>query len=188
MKQYYSTELLNTIRKHIVNGGIIAYPTESCYGLGCDPFNNKAIKRIISLKKRNSNKGLIVIAGKFNQLNNLIQPLPKLEQEYIFTNYWPGPFSLILPVTNKVPKLLVGHHKKIAVRITKHELVIQLCNFLNMPLVSTSANKSGNKSIRNYHECVRQFGKEVLVLPGLTNFAKRPSTIIDYASKQIYRP
>ncbi|MBP9742862.1 MAG: Sua5/YciO/YrdC/YwlC family protein [Burkholderiales bacterium] len=110
-----------------------------------------------------------------------------IEDKQELDKYWPGAFSLILPVTNKVPRNLMGKNHKIAVRVTKHSLVKQLCNSLNLPLVSTSANRSGNKPIRNYRECVRQFGKKVLVLPGLTNFAKQPSTIIDWATRQILR-
>lgn len=185
--KYYSTQLLQEVQQHIQNGGVIAYPTESCYGFGCDPFNPIAIQKIINLKRRNKNKGMIVIAGSIKQLDKLIQPLNNEEIESIFNNYWPGSYSLILPVTKKVPHILVGQHKQIAVRITKHELVKQLCNYLNMPLVSTSANKSGNKSIKTYKECVRHFGNDVLVLPGNTLFAKKPSTIIDYKNKKIYR-
>ena len=90
-------------------------------------------------------------------------------------------------MTNKVPQNLIGKHKKIAVRVTRHKMVGQLCNYLNMPLVSTSANKSGRRSISNYRDCKRIFGQSVLVLPGITNFAKRPSTIIDWQTKQVLR-
>lgn len=186
MNKYYSTELLAKVSQHLANGGVIAYPTESCYGLGCNPFNRQAIDKIFKLKRRSKKKGLIVIAGNITQLKNLIMPLTIADKQEL-SKYWPGAFSLILPVTDKVPHNLIGHNYKIAVRVTQHNLVKQLCNSLNLPLVSTSANRSGHKSIRNYRECVRQFGNQVMVLPGLTNFAKKPSTIIDWATRQILR-
>jgi len=186
MNLFYSNRLLIKVRKHIKAGGVIAYPTESCYGFGCDPFNRKAIDKIIKVKGRSKTKGLIVIAGDLKQLEKLILPLTRNDLQEV-SQYWPGPYSLILPVTRKVPRNLIGVHPRIAVRVSKHYLVRQLCDRLNLPLVSTSANKSGFKSIRTYRECKRQFGKKVMVLPGLTSFAKKPSTIIDWKSRKRLR-
>ena len=184
--RYYTPHKIKQIRRHLKAGGIIAYPTESCFGFGCDPFNYTALNKLIRIKGRTKTKGLIVIAGAFKQLAQLIQPLSGAEQAEL-SQYWPGFNSLILPVTAKVPRNLIGRHQKIAVRISQHRLVKQLCHELNSPLVSTSANRAGHQSIRNYRECVRQFGRTVLVLPGLTNFARRPSTIIDWQSRRVLR-
>lgn len=182
----YSNALLAKAHNHIRQGGVIAYPTESCYGLGCDPFNRKAIDRILKLKRRSKTRGLIVIAGKKEQLQSLVKPLQKRDNKDI-DQYWPGPFSLILATKKNIPRNLTGKHHKVAVRVTKHALVKQLCGFLNMPLTSTSANVSGHKAIKTYRECHKKFGNSVLVLPGLTNFAKKPSTIIDWSTKTILR-
>lgn len=184
--RYYSPAKLREIKRHLRNGGVIAYPTESCYGFGCDPFNYLAINKIIHLKGRNKAKGMIVIAGDVNQLQKVINPLNENDKSQL-TQYWPGFYSIILPVRRQIPRNLIGAHRKIAVRVTRHKLVKQLTNSLNMPLVSTSANKSGHQSIRTYRECVRQFGNQVMVLSGTTNFAKKPSTIIDWESKKILR-
>ncbi|MEN9946001.1 MAG: hypothetical protein RLZZ293_387 [Pseudomonadota bacterium] len=184
---YYSSILLKQIAQHLANGGVIAYPTESCYGFGCDPFNYKAINQVIYIKGRSKTKGLIVIAGEQKQLKRLIKPLNHQDQQLINQNYWPGFFSIILPVSKQVPTNLTGKHRKVAVRVTKHKLVRQICNQLNSPLVSTSANKSGYYAIKNYRDCLRQFGQQVMVLPGKIGFAKRPSTIIDWQTKQILR-
>jgi L-threonylcarbamoyladenylate synthase len=182
----YSTVLLNKVKQHLKAGGVIAYPTESCYGLGCDPFNYSAINKIIRLKGRSKSKGLIIIAGLRSQLHGVIPKLSAAD-ELELKKYWPGFYSLILPANNKVLPNLVGKHQKIAVRVTQHYLVQQLCLALNMPLVSTSANKSGFRSIKSYQECERQFGRQVMVLPGRIGFAKRPSTIIDWQSGNILR-
>lgn len=175
---FYSAKLLQKVQAHLRKGGVIAYPTESCYGLGCDPFNYAAINRLIKIKGRSKTKGLIVIAGSTKQLHKLIQPMTNNQQTKL-TRYWPGFYSLILRITTKVPRNLIGSHSKVAVRVSAHPPVKQLCHSLNMPLVSTSANKSGHHSIKSYRECQRQFGKKVLVLPGKIGKAKKPSTIID---------
>jgi L-threonylcarbamoyladenylate synthase len=184
--RYYSPAKLRQIKRHLRNGGVIAYPTESCYGFGCDPFNYSAINKIIRLKGRNKAKGMIVIAGGVAQLQKVIKPLNSTEKPQL-TQYWPGFYSIILPVSRQIPRNLIGSHRKIAVRVTRHKLVKQLTCALHMPLVSTSANKSGHQSIKTYRECVRQFGKRVMVLSGATNFAKKPSTIIDWESKKTLR-
>lgn len=187
--KYYSLSLLKQARKHIQNGGIIAYPTESCYGLGCDPFNYQAVNNLIYLKRRAKAKGLIVIASQINQLEKLIKPLSVKDKIVINSHYWPGPFTLILdcPNNNLIPVLLTGKRNKVAVRVTKHPLVRQLCDFLHQPLVSTSANYSGFRAIKTYVKCFDMFGHRVMVLPGQTSNAKKPSTIIDWASKKILR-
>ncbi|MCC2644848.1 MAG: threonylcarbamoyl-AMP synthase [Burkholderiales bacterium] len=184
--QSYNNTLLNKIRRHIRGGGVIAYPTESCYGFGCDPFNHRAINQILKIKCRDKAKGLIVVADNINQLNQLIMPL-SYNDKLKLKAYWPGFCSILMPSSIKAPKILIGKHKTLAVRVSKHDLIRQLCKFLNMPLVSTSANYSGCESIKTYRECLQQFGKKVMVLPGNTNFAKKPSTIIDWRTGRIYR-
>lgn len=183
MLNYYSQNLLQKIKIHIKKGGVIAYPTEYCYGLGCDPFNRRAIDKIIKIKGRSKAKGLIVIAGKTNELKSLITPINTKDVE----GYWPGPYSLILKTRRRVPKNLTGRHDKIAVRVTKHLLVKQICSTLNSPVVSTSANISGHTPLKTYRDCKRVFGAYVMVLPGLTNFAKKPSILIDWESKKVLR-
>lgn len=184
--RYYSPAKLRQIKHHLQNGGVIAYPTESCYGFGCDPFNFVAINKIIKLKGRNKAKGMIVIAASVNQLQKVIAPLNEADKTEL-TRYWPGFYSIVLPVAQQIPRNLIGTHRKIAVRVTRHKLVKQLTSSLNMPLVSTSANKSGHRSVKTHRECIRQFGKRVMVLSGTTNFARSPSTILDWESKKIFR-
>lgn len=183
MKYIKQLELIK-IKQHLKHGGVIAYATESCYGLGCDPFNYKAIAKIIKIKRRSKTKGMIVISGNKQNLSKVVSN--KLESKE-FDKYWPGSYSIILPTQKTLPKNLTGSHRTIAVRVTRHKQVIQLTKFLGMPLVSTSANLSGMKSIKNYRECVRKFGTKVMVINGDTNFAKKPSTIIDWNTKKILR-
>ena len=182
----YKTGLLRQVREHIKKGGIIAYPTESCYGLGCNPYDYKAINKLIKLKQRKKDKGLIIVASKFKQLNNIIKPL-SVKQIKQTTHYWPGSYSLILDAKPSISYNLKGKHTTVAVRVTQYKLVIQLCDFINSAVVSTSANKSKLKSIRTYRECIRQFGQSVLVLPGMVGNATKPSTIIDLKTNKVLR-
>ena len=185
MGDYYSTTLLLRVKQHLATGGVIAYPTESCYGLGCDPFNYRAINKILQLKARSPDKGLIVVASKISQLSKLLSDLPA---EDAVQAYWPGRFTLVLPIKrqNVLPNLS-GKHAGLAVRVSNQHYVKQLCDYLNAPLVSTSANSSGKISCKTYFECVTHFGAEVLVLPGVIDYLRSPSTIIHWATKQVLR-
>lgn len=174
------------IRAHLRAGGVIAYATESCFGLGCDPRNTDAIKKILRLKRRPWHKGLIVVASEPAQLRQLVQPLTP-EQRAFTRQYWPGPYTFLLPRTRRAPRVLGGRHAKLAVRISAHPDVQRLCSALDMALVSTSANRAGCKPIKSTRECRRQFGTQVMVLPGRIGKRKRPSTIMDIETQKILR-
>ncbi len=171
------------IRQHLNRGGVIAYPTESCYGLGCDPDNPAAVERILKLKGRPRHKGLILIAAERTQLQPYVH-LPPAEQT---APYWPGPFTLILPARRRAGRWLTGRHNGLAVRVTAHAGARRLCRELGMALVSTSANRSGFKALKTAAACRREFGDRVLVLPGRIGRNKNPSTIIHFASGKILR-
>lgn len=167
-------------------GGVIAYPTESCYGLGCDPMNRRAVEKILKLKSRNANKGWILIAANRHQLR------PYATRTSIDAVWekggWPGPVTWVLPVAKSCPAWLTGGRKTIAVRITSHPSAATLCKMAGMALVSTSANKSGDVPATTAEQCERVFGRQVKVLPGKIGLRKRPSTLIDFASGNILRP
>lgn len=167
-------------------GGVIAYATESCFGLGCDPRNARAVRRILRLKRRPQSKGLILIAGKINQIKQYIAPLDAAQNEALMRE-WPGPTTFLLPTRLDTPRCLRGGHDKIAVRVTAHADAAALCNVLGMALVSTSANRSGKRPIKTYASCARAFGSSVMVLRGRIGKRKRPSTIKDLASGKIVR-
>ncbi|KAF0101799.1 MAG: tRNA threonylcarbamoyladenosine biosynthesis protein [bacterium] len=168
-------------------GGVIAYPTESCYGLGCDPRNAGAVARILRLKGRPRNKGLILIGADCHQFKPYLAPNPR-EILRRFGDWWPGPTTLLLPKGRRCPRWLLGRHEKMAVRVTAHAEAARLCHFLGMPLVSTSANLAGRRPLRTAAECRRQFGARVLVLEGRVGRRKRPSTILDPYHGGVVRP
>ncbi len=174
------------IRQHLKRGGVIAYPTESCYGLGCDPRNPRAVKRVLALKKRSAAKGLILIAAHPRQLRPFLAKLPPLLQRRMRAA-WPGPHTWLVPASRDCPAFLRGVHDTIAVRVTAHPGAAHLCRLAEMALVSTSANLSGGKPARTAEECRRMFGRRALIIPGRIGPRRRPSTIQHLVTGQVIR-
>ncbi len=125
------------------NGGIVAYPTEGVYGLGCNPADLAAVALLLSLKQREADKGLILIAADRQQLSPYVDTLPTHIEQKLGTT-WPGPVTWILPCTAGTPELLTGGRNTIAARVTAHQPAAELCTQCGHALVSTSANVSGN--------------------------------------------
>jgi L-threonylcarbamoyladenylate synthase len=172
------------IAMHLKRGGLIAYPTESCYGLGCDPANRNAVLRILKLKQRPQKKGLILVASSYRQLQRYLAPMD-CEQQLIDAGK--NAITYLMPVKASTPRWLRGEHDTLAVRMTAHPFAKGLCRGVGSALVSTSANRSGMKSAKTYKECQRLFGSEVWVLPGRVGRRKRPSTIMHWSDGRILR-
>ncbi|HMA10693.1 MAG TPA: Sua5/YciO/YrdC/YwlC family protein [Steroidobacteraceae bacterium] len=176
-----------SLRAHLKRGGLIAYPTESCFGLGCDPRNPRALARLIRLKGRDAAKGLLLIADHFKRLQPFVRPLPSADRARMQRS-WPGPVTWVVPASSACPPLLTGGRPTIAVRVTAHPGAARLCRALGMALVSTSANKSGRKPAKTAAECRRIFGARVRVIAGRIGTRRRPSTLIDLATGTLLRP
>ena len=123
-------------------GGIIAYPTETVYGLGCDPFNGVAVLHLLSLKQRSMAQGVILIASELGQIEPLLQPLQAATRKRISVKRQ-SPVTWILPCRPETPAWLRGDHASLAIRLTSHPLASELCHVWGRPLVSTSANIHG---------------------------------------------
>lgn len=167
-------------------GGVIAYPTEAVYGVGCDPWDEDALIQLLMLKQRPWHKGLILIASDFNQLQDFIQPLPADTLKMVQQS-WPGPVTWLLPVREEVSPLLTGEHDTIAVRVTAHPLTRQLCEAFGGPIVSTSANVAGIRPAKNVHQVRWQLPGIDYVLPGALGGASRPSEIRDARTGAVLR-
>ncbi|MBI1285377.1 MAG: Sua5/YciO/YrdC/YwlC family protein [Thiobacillus sp.] len=178
---------IDALRAYLKRGGLVAYPTESCYGLGCDPRNVRALKRLIRLKGRSAAKGMLLIADHFNRLQAFVGPL-SADDRARMRRGWPGPVSWVVPASAACPPLLTGGRATIAIRVTAHSVAARLCRSLGMALVSTSANKSGKKPARTAAECRRIFGAQVRVITGRIGQRRRPSTLIDLATGTLLRP
>jgi L-threonylcarbamoyladenylate synthase len=125
-------------------GGVIAYPTEAVWGLGCDPMNEAAVLRLLAIKQRPVDKGVILAAGALDQFEGLLDwsRLPADRAEAVHAS-WPGPHTWIIPATARVPHWITGAHDGVAVRVSAHPVVVALCAAFGGPIVSTSANFAG---------------------------------------------
>lgn len=162
------------------NQQVIAYPTEAVFGLGCDPDSKQAVMALLDLKQRPWQKGLILIAADYSQLTAYIDDnaLSEPQRAAIFAS-WPGPVTWVIPAKKQTPRLLTGGFNSLAVRVSDHPLVQQLCRQFGKPLVSTSANLSGQEPCRTVAEVVQQFGGSFPVLQGNVGGRRNPSEIRD---------
>ncbi|WP_434779431.1 L-threonylcarbamoyladenylate synthase [Neisseria sp. Ec49-e6-T10] len=175
------------LKAHLKRGGVCAYPTESCFGLGGLPTHPAAIRRILKLKKRPAHKGLIVIAHEFKQIQYLLKPLEQTQKQTVFS-YWPGPYTFVLEASKRVlPQLRGVGNTNLAVRITAHEPASFLCYWLNSALISTSANVAKARSIKDIRTLKQKFGQNVLVVQAPLGKSKKPSTIIDLKQNKTLR-
>ena len=175
-----------SIAAHLKCGGLIAYPTESCYGLGCDPANRTAVQRLLKVKQRPQRKGLILIASSYQQVSRYLRPLDSGQLQHL-QKAGAAAITYLMPVKNKTPRWLRGSHDTLAIRFTAHVFARKLCRGVNSALVSTSANISGMKSAKTYAQCQRLFGKNVWVLPGLTGKNRQPSRILSWIDDRVIR-
>lgn len=168
------------------DGGIVAYPTEAVWGLGCNPSDETAVMRLLVIKDRPVEKGLIVIASNFGDIEHWLQPMAEKVEDRAYRT-WPGPYTWLWPATPEAPAWITGGGSRIAVRITRHPVAVALCDAYG-PLVSTSANRSGQAPARNLTEVRLRLGTSIdAVLPGTLGRAPRPTTIRDLVSGRIVR-
>jgi L-threonylcarbamoyladenylate synthase len=172
----------------IVNGGVVAYPTEAVYGIGCLPLDAAALARVIAIKQRDASKGLIVVAADSAQLAPLAE-LPGGTRGRELHASWPGPVTWIVAAKPGLPAALTGARATIAVRVSAHPIVRRLCLRCGSALVSTSANLSGRPPARSALALRRALGDRLdYVLAAPLGAAARPTEIRDAASGRILRP
>lgn len=171
-------EAVRTLRA----GGLVAYPTEAVFGLGCDPRNESALERLLELKRRPTDKGLILLAADAAQLSDWVEPLPEVAAARVRAS-WPGPVTWVMPARAGVSPLLRGAHASLAVRVTAHPLAAALARAFGGALVSTSANLSGEPPARDMETLRARFGDAVdYYLDGPLGGRDRPSEIRDALS------
>ncbi|HEY0333075.1 MAG TPA: Sua5/YciO/YrdC/YwlC family protein [Stenotrophomonas sp.] len=145
MKELSLAQAVTTLQE----GGVIAYPTEAVWGLGCDPRQRAAVLRLLEIKRRPAAKGVIVVAHSLEQLRPWLDlaALPSDRLDAVLAS-WPGPHTWVLPANTHAPAWVTGDHTGLAVRISAHPLVARLCQAWDAPLVSTSANLAGQLPAR----------------------------------------
>ena len=169
-------------------GEIIAYPTEGVYGLGCDALDEGAVERLLELKQRPWEKGLIVIGASLPQLEPLLYPLTRMQRTRLEAS-WPAAVTWVVPAALDAPDWLTGGRDTIAVRVPDHEQARELCRRFRRPIVSTSANRAGSPPLRSVEEVAIQFGDQLAyLLEGEVGDQAGPSQMRDLRSGNIIRP
>ncbi|HDX8376821.1 Sua5/YciO/YrdC/YwlC family protein [Aeromonas dhakensis] len=170
--------------------GVIAYATEAVFGLGCDPDSEAAVQRLLAIKQRPVEKGLILIAADLAQLQDYID-LDQLTSEQLarVEASWPGPFTWIMPARPDTPAWLTGQFDTLAVRVTAHPQVQALCRAFGKPLVSTSANLTGEEPARRLANIGELLASQLAyILPGEVGGQANPSEIKDARTGAVIRP
>ena len=180
-----NTEGIKEAVKKILEGEIIFIPTDTVYGIAASPYNNKAIKKIFSIKKRSMNNSLVLLCSNYKMakyaiFNKIADNLKK--------KFWPGPLTLILKKKSglKISKKWLSKNNSIGIRIPDHNVPIKIIEKCNFPIFCTSANISSKKSCRNIKDIVKNFkNKKITVInDGKTKFGL-DSTIIDVTKNKI---
>jgi L-threonylcarbamoyladenylate synthase len=170
-------------------GGVLAYPTEAVYGLGCDPHDQAAFEQLFALKERPATQGVLLIAADFAQVEPYIDraAVPDAVMAQLHAT-WPGPNTWIFPRSERVPRWVAGAHAGIALRVTSHEPAAALCRAFGAPLVSTSANPHGQPPARDVATLERYFdGRLAAALDAPLGGLDRPTVIRDALTGAIIR-
>ncbi len=171
-------------------GGVVAYPTEAVYGLGCDPLNREAFEHLFALKRRSPSQGVLLIGATFEQVAGYIDldALPRTALDAACAS-WPGPHTWIMPRAARVPFWIAGEHAGIALRVTAHAPAAALCRAFGGALVSTSANRHGQPPARSAAHVHSAFGDTLdAIIDAPLGGHDRPSDIRDALTGAIIRP
>ena len=172
----------------LMQGGVVAYPTEAVWGLGCDPDNSIAVEKILTLKGRAVDKGLILIAADIAMFSPYLTQITS-EQRHAMVKSWPGPFTWLVPNNGIAAQWITGGGPKLALRVTAHPLAAALSQLIGGPIVSTSANPQGLPAARTLTKVKAYFGPSIdAYTPGTVGKSNQPSEIRDLVSGQLIRP
>lgn len=182
---------INIAASVIKSGGIVAYPTEAVWGLGCDPFNPRAVDRLLQIKQRPLHKGVILLAADFAQAEDLLTHL-SAEQIAKLKSCWPGPVTWLIPnngsQNKKVPEWISGQYPAFALRVTNHPIAAALAKAVGHPIVSTSCNPSNQLPAKNIHQVRKYFPTQLdAIVAGNLGGNKNPSEIRDLLTGNIIR-
>ena len=174
----------------LTKGQIVAYPTESVWGLGCDPFNPQAIERLLTLKQRSVDKGLIVICSDLATLAPLLDPLPSPIQDTLQASWQSDqpPTTWLVPHLNYFSTWVTGSHSTVAIRLTHHPIAHALCQAFGGSVLSTSANRAQQPPAKTLEDAFDVFGLDVAYVAGDVGDNDNPSRVIDALSQHTVRP
>lgn len=172
--------------KALVQGQVLAYPTEAVWGLGCLPQNRHAVARILALKKRSADKGLILVSGDIRHFQPLLNGLDAPQLHALLAT-WPGPYTWLVPHQQKVPSIITGSHDYVAIRVSAHPVIRALTAAVGGPIVSTSANPQGLAPARTSWRARAYFGREVAYAPGHIGASAKPTEIRNALTGHVIR-
>ena len=159
-------------------GGIVAFPTETYYGLAVDPDCALAVEKLFALKKRAADKPLLLLIEKIEQLDSVVQNVPRLYWPLI-EKYWPGPLTLIFPALASLSRRITGNTATVGIRISPHPIAQELVKRMGKPITATSANISGFPPARSAPEITKMFGESIdYIIDGGATEAQLCSTIL----------
>lgn len=177
---------LNRLVQALSRGAVIGYPTDTIWGFGCDPLEPGSVARILQLKQRPLDKGLILLSSRLEYCDAYIE-LDQAQRELIQSPA-EQPTTWLITASDACPPWIRGHHATVAIRITDHPLLRYLCERLQSPLVSTSANQAGKSTARSALQLRRQFGQQLdFIVTGFNTGGARPSEIKSLASGKLLR-
>lgn len=180
-----TAEELHQIISIIQAGKILAYPTEGVFGLGCDPYQESAVMKLLALKERPVEKGLIVIADRLSVLEPWLREIsPEHRQKIETTSH---PTTWVVPATAQVPVWIRGEHTQVAIRITQHPVAQAICRALGTPFVSTSANRAGDPPALTAQDVRAIFPTLDYIVDQPTGNLAKPTPIIDLLTGEFLR-
>jgi L-threonylcarbamoyladenylate synthase len=181
---HFKTQQAATI---MCDGGVVAYPTEAVWGLGCDPYDEQAVQRILALKQRPVEKGLILVAADIAMCYPLLSHLTD-DQRHMISAHYERPTTWLIPDAGNVPGWVRGEHQSFALRITRHPWAAALSKAFGGPIVSTSANPAGKTEARTRLQLANYFPEGLdYIAPGGVGNAGKPSQIRDLITGAILR-
>lgn len=173
------TQAIQKAAQYILAGEVIAYPTETIYGLGADVFNRRAVKKIYDLKARDYGLPIAILVSSTKMLRELVTEIPE-RAEALMRRYWPGPLTILFAVNERFPKSLVTNTGKVGVRISSHPIVAALVTEVGRPITTTSANLSGFPPSLHIKHLQKYFGEKITcVIDGGECEPSRGSTVVD---------
>lgn len=180
-----SHENLTRVADVVARGGVIAFRTDTFYGLGADPFNAGAVQKVKDLKGREGNKPILVLISDVEQLGRLIENRSAAFDE-LAKLFWPGALTIIGEGTGQLPSELTAGTKSVGVRLPDDERVRAIVRACGGALTATSANRSGEPAARSAAEALKYFGESIdLIVDGGATKTDRPSTVVDTTSDEV---
>jgi len=177
-------EILNKISQYLSTDKVGAIPTETFYALACNPFSEKALEKLFTLKGRSPNKPILLLLGRLEDLSLVVARIPSLAIKLIKA-FWPGPLTLVLPAKKDLPKLLTADLGTVGVRLSSCEITRKVAQAFGKPVTGTSANISEKAPCRSAEEIAKVFPTIDFIIEGGPVKSEKPSTVIEILEKEI---